>query len=308
MIEHVSQLIEKAKTQNSMRLAVVSAEEAEVLKAVNEAVENGLVEGILFGEIAAMKEIAENLGINLAAFKVVKANSMEEAASLAVQYVREGKADFIMKGLVDTSIFLKAVLNREKSLRTGNLLSHVMVYEIPTYHKLLLLTDGGMNLAPDLDKKGQILQNSVDVARALENESIKVACLAAKEKVNPKMQATVDADRLKQRGIAGDFGQDVIVEGPMALDLAVSERAAGIKKYQSPVAGQADILLVPSIEMGNGIGKAITYFAQGRSAGIVMGATVPVVLTSRADSHEDKLNSIALGSVIAGWIKQGGRK
>jgi len=308
MIQHVQELISKAQTQNIMRLAVVAAEEAEVLKAVHEAVEMGLVEGILFGEIPAMKKIAENLGISLNAFKVVKADSMEESAKLAVQYVREGKADFLMKGLVDTSIFLKAILDKEKGLRTGNLLSHVMVYEVPTYHKLLLLTDGGMNLAPDLDKKAQILNNSADVARALGNESIRVACLAAKEKVNPKMQATVDADALKQRGLAGDFGADVIVEGPMALDLAISAKSAKIKGYESPVAGEADILLVPTIEMGNGIGKAITYFAEGKLAGIVMGATAPVVLTSRADSHEDKLNSIALGSVIAGWKKEGGRK
>jgi len=142
----------------------------------------------------------------------------------------------------------------------------------------------------------------------LGNESIKVACLAAKEKVNPKMQATVDADALKQRGMAGEFGQDVIVEGPMALDLAVSAKSAKIKGYESPVAGEADVLLVPTIEMGNGIGKAITYFAEGKLAGIVMGATAPVVLTSRADSHEDKLHSIALGSVIAGWKKEGGRQ
>lgn len=308
MIQHVQELISKAQTQNTMRLAVVAAEEAEVLKAVHEAVEMGLVEGVLFGEISAMKQIAENLGISLSAFKVVKADSMEEAAKLAVQYVREGKADFLMKGLVDTSIFLKAILDKEKGLRTGNLLSHVMVYEIPSYHKLLLLTDGGMNLLPDLDKKAQILKNSADVARALGNESIKVACLAAKEKVNPKMQATVDADALKQRGMAGEFGQDVIVEGPMALDLAVSAKSAQIKGYESPVAGEADVLLVPTIEMGNGIGKAITYFAEGKLAGIVMGATAPVVLTSRADSHEDKLHSIALGSVIAGWKKEGGRQ
>jgi len=183
-----------------------------------------------------------------------------------------------------------------------------MVYEVPTYHKLLLLTDGGMNLYPDLEKKEQILRNSADVSRALGNAEIKVACLAAKEKVNPKMPATVDADGLKQKGLAGEFGDDVVVEGPMALDLAISKRAAGIKGYKSPVAGEADILLVPNIEMGNGIGKAMTYFAKSQSAGIVMGASVPVVLTSRADSHEDKLHSIALGSVIAEWIKEGGKK
>jgi phosphate butyryltransferase len=308
MIQHVKELITQAQTQNSMRLAVVAAEEAEVLKAVHEAVEKGLIEAILFGEIGAMKKIAEAQGINLSSFKLVKADNMQEAARLAVQYVREGKADFLMKGLVDTSIFLKAVLNKENGLRTGQLLSHVMVYEVPTYHKLLLLTDGGMNLYPDLEKKGQILRNGADVSRALGNVEIKVACLAAKEKVNPKMPATVDADGLKQEGLAGKFGEDVVVEGPMALDLAISKRAAEIKGYKSPVAGEADILLVPNIEMGNGIGKAMTYFAKSQSAGIVMGASVPVVLTSRADSHEDKLHSIALGSVIAEWIKEGGKK
>lgn len=299
MINSFEKLFDVAKKNKSMILAVASAEELEVLKAVDSAVEVGLIEAVLFGSIEKIKEIAHNNSINLDKFKLVKAESMEESAKLATKYVREGRADFIMKGLVDTSIFLKAILDKENGLRTDRLLSHVMVYDIPAYHKLLLLTDGGMNMYPNVEKKEQILKNAIQAAKALNINSVKVACLAAKEKVNPKMPATVDADLLKQKGQEGIFGENVVVDGPMALDLAVSSRAAEIKKYVSPVAGDADIFLMPNIEMGNGIGKTLTYFANANSAGIVLGAKAPIVLISRADTHEDKLNAIALGSLIA---------
>ena len=171
--------------------------------------------------------------------------------------------------------------------------------EISTRHRLLYLTDGGMNRYPDVEEKAKIIDNASAVARAMGNEKIKVAVLAAKEKVNPKMQATVDAAELESLGKEGRFGDDVIVEGPMALDLALSKEAVQVKRFPGEVAGDADILLVPNIEMGNGIGKTITYLAGGKSAGIIMGAKVPVVLVSRADDKDTKLYSIALGNMIA---------
>jgi phosphate butyryltransferase len=224
---------------------------------------------------------------------------MKEAAEISVKLVSDGKADFIMKGLLDTAILLKAVLNKDIGLRTESQLSHVMVYEVPTYHKLLYLTDGGMNIEPTFEEKVKITKNSIDVARALGNTNIKIAALAAKEKVNPKMQATVDADKLQTMSREGEFGQGVILEGPLAFDLAISKEAALIKGFKSEISGETDILLVPTIEVGNGIGKTLAYLANAKSAGVVMGAKVPVVLVSRADSYESKLYSIALGSVIA---------
>ncbi|WP_425449155.1 bifunctional enoyl-CoA hydratase/phosphate acetyltransferase [Dethiothermospora halolimnae] len=299
MIRSLEALLDRARGEESKRLVVASCQDEEVLKAVVEAKELGIVEPILIGDIDKTKTIANESKLNIDGFEMVNSESLEESAELAVKYVSSKKADFIMKGLIDTSILLKQVLNKEYGLRTDSLLSHVMVYEIPTYHKLLFLTDGGMNLYPDLDTKVKIVNNAVKVVKSLGNNEVKVAALAAKEKVNPKMQATVDGNELKNMCGEGKFEDGVIIDGPLALDLAVSKEACDIKGYNSKVAGDTDVLLVPNIETGNGIGKSLTYFANGKSAGVIMGASAPVVLVSRADTHEAKLNSIALGSLIA---------
>ncbi len=301
MIKNFSDLLNAAKNQTTMKLAVAAAQDEDVLVAVCQAADQGIVEPVLVGDTAKIKELAEKNNLNLEAYEMVEAVELEEAARTSVKLVSDGKADFLMKGLIDTAILLKAVLDKEIGLRTDSQLSHVMVYEVESYHKLIYLTDGGMNITPDLEAKGKIVQNAVQVVKAMGAEPVKVACLAAKEKVNPKMPATVDADALKKMGENGDFGSGVIVEGPLAFDLAVSEEAARIKGFKSEVAGDADVLMVPTIEMGNGIGKTMTYMAKADSAGIIMGAKVPVVLTSRADSARVKLNSIALGSVIAAY-------
>lgn len=297
MIKSLDELLELKG--NKMKLAVVACQDEDVLGAVVESAEMGISDPILIGSKQETFEIAEKLGLDISTFRFIESSSLEEAAETGVRLISAGEADYLMKGLVDTSILLKAVLNKEWGLRTDSLLSHVMVYEISTYHKLLYLTDGGMNLYPDVKEKAKIIDNASAVARAMGNEKIKVAVLAAKEKVNPKMQATVDAAELESLGKEGRFGDDVIVEGPMALDLALSKEAVQVKRFPGEVAGDADILLVPNIEMGNGIGKAITYLAGGKSAGIIMGAKVPVVLVSRADDKETKLYSIALGNMIA---------
>ena len=303
MIKSLNELLGAAKSQAKMRLAVAAAEDADVLSAVVKAAEQGIVEPVLVGNVDAIKQLASELALEIENYEIIASESLEESAKLAVSLVSSKKADFLMKGLIDTSILLKAVLDKEIGLRTESQLSHVMVYEVAHYHKLIYLTDGGMNIEPDLEAKAKILGNAVQVAKALGNQEVKVACLAAKEKVNPKMPVTVEARDLQERGERGEFGSGVIVEGPLAVDLAFSKEAAQIKKFESRIAGDTDVLLVPNIEVGNGIGKSLTYLAKAKSAGIIMGAKAPVVLVSRADDYETKLNSIALGSVIAASLK-----
>jgi len=286
-----------------MKLAVVACHDEEVLEAVIESKRKGIADPILIGDKEKTINIAKEKGFDLSSYRIIDEKDLSGAAEIGVKMILNGKANFIMKGLVDTSILLKAVLNKEWGLRTDSLLSHVMLYEIPNYSNLIYLTDGGMNLQPTLEDKIKIIENAAIVGRALGKEEVKVACLAAKEKLDPKMTATVDAMELKNRYEEGSFSKGIIVDGPMALDLAVSSSSAEIKGYKSQVAGDADVLLVPNIEMGNGIGKSITYFAGGKSAGVVMGAKVPIVLVSRADDHEAKLYSIALGSLVADYNK-----
>ena len=290
------------KGYKRMKLVVVACHDKEVLKAVIECEKIGLIEPILIGDLELTKQIGEKLNLSLDEFEMIDETNLERSAQLGVRLVSEGKADFIMKGLIDTSILLKAVLNKDWGLRTNSLLSHVMVYDIPNYHKLLYLTDGGMNINPSIEDKIKIIENVGIVAKSLGNDIINVAILAAKEKVDKNMLATIHAKELKSRYLKGQFSDGLIIDGPMALDIAISKEAAEIKKYISPVAGDADVLLVANIEMGNGIGKSITYFAGGKSAGIIMGAKVPIVLVSRADDHITKLYSIALGSVISAGL------
>ncbi|MBN2899468.1 MAG: bifunctional enoyl-CoA hydratase/phosphate acetyltransferase [Clostridia bacterium] len=299
MVKNLKELLAVAKEQKTMRLVVAAAQDSDVLIAVCKAAEEGIIEPVLVGDIAGIKSVAAENNLDVSSYEMVEAVELEEAAKKAVAIVKDGKGDFIMKGLIDTSILLKAVVDREHGLRTDNLISHVMIYEVPSYHKMIMLTDGGMNITPNLEDKKSIINNSIIVGKALGIETLKIACLAAKEKVHPKMQATVDAAELEKMSKEGAFGEGVIVEGPLAFDLAISKEAAEHKGFKSEIAGDTDVLMVPTIEMGNGIGKTMTYFANASSAGVIMGAKVPVVLVSRADSYEAKLNSIALGSVIA---------
>lgn len=298
MINKLEELLE-IKYEKKMKLAVVASQDREVLEAVSEGANLNIIEPILIGNINKTKEIAQKYNISINKWETIDEPDLKKSAEIGVKLVSQGNANFIMKGLVDTPTLMKEVLNKDYGLRTENLLSHTMIYETKNYYKFILLTDGGMNLIPNVDEKEKIINNAVKVGHALGMKKIKVACLAAKEKVDEKMIATLDAGELKKRYEEGKFEDGVIVDGPMALDLAVSKKAAQIKNYNSEVAGDADVFLVPNIEMGNGIGKSITYFADGKSAGVIMGAKVPVVLVSRADSHESKLYSIALGSLVS---------
>lgn len=300
MIKKLDDIFNELKSCNEKAvLSVAAAHDEEVLLAVKDACEMNIIKAILIGEEGKIREIAGNIKFDLTDVEVIDESDLKLCAEKAVKLVSSGKADYVMKGLLDTSIILKEVLNKEYGLRTDSLLSHVMIYEVPSYHKLLVLTDGGMNINPDVSQKKKIADNAIKAAKSLGIDTVKVACLAAKEKVNPKMQATLDADELKSMCKDGMFGNGVVVEGPIAFDLAISEEACKIKGYESEVGGDADILLVPNIETGNGIGKALTYMANAKSAGIIMGAKAPVVLVSRADTHESKLYSIAYGAIAA---------
>lgn len=303
MINKLDDMLKKLKGDKRVNLSVAAAHDEEVLLAIKSAVEMEIITPILIGEENKIREISKEINFDLSKFKIINKETIEECAETAVKLVSSGEADFAMKGLLDTSVILKAVLNKEWGLRTDSLLSHVMVYEVPSYDKLLVTTDGGMNIEPDYDQKVKILKNAIEATKPLGLKHIKVACLAAKEKVNSKMQATVDARALQEAGERGEFGKDVTVEGPLAFDLAVSKEAAKVKGFKSKVSGETDIMLMPTIEVGNGIGKALTYFAGAKSAGIIMGAKAPIVLVSRADSHESKLYSIAYGALIAGHNK-----
>lgn len=281
-----------------MRVSVAAAEDEEVLLAVKEALEQGIATPLLVGKEEKIRALAEQVGLDLAGIPVVNAEETSTCARQAVELVSSGRADLLMKGLMPTADVLRAVLDKDIGLRTGRILSHVMIYEVPGYDRLFFLTDGGMNPAPDLKQKADIVANAVEAAHALGIAQPKVAALAAVEVVNPDMPATLDAAALAQMGARGQI-KGCIIDGPLALDNAVSPEAARHKGITSPVAGQADILLVPDIEAGNLLGKAMSYFGRARSAGIIVGAKAPVVLVSRADSHEAKLLSIALGVVVA---------
>ncbi len=298
MIKNFNELLEAAKLQKRMKIVVAAAQDEDVIKAVSKAKELGLAEPVLVGDEAGIKEIMGKLNIDTGEYEIINEPDMVQAARRSVELVRNGKGDFLMKGLLQTADIMRAVLDKEIGLRTDNLISHVMVYEVPSYSKLIYLTDGGMNVAPDLEQKVQILENAIKVCKAMKMDRIYASCLAGAETVNPKIPATVDAKAIADMKEKWE-AQNTVVLGPVALDLAISSEACEHKGYKAEGAGDADILLVPYYEVGNALGKSLNYFAGARSAGIIMGAKVPIVLVSRADSSESKLLSIALGSIIA---------
>ncbi|MBE6988013.1 MAG: bifunctional enoyl-CoA hydratase/phosphate acetyltransferase [Ruminococcaceae bacterium] len=294
MVKQLSQLIELAKAKDSVTVAVAQAADKEVLEAVVNAQKEGIAKALLTGDTEKISAILTEMGENPADFTVIQASSDEECAFKAVEQVRLGNANILMKGLLSTGTFMKAVINRDTGLRTGKTISHTMFYEAPSYGKLLCLTDGGMNTFPDLAKKADILENAIEVVKKLGIEKPTVACVCGAENVDPKVQSTLDADELSKM----ERFNDAIVYGPVGLDLAISKEAVHHKGYKNENAGYADILLVPTYEVGNGIGKAMTYFAGAKSAGIVVGAKAPIVLVSRSDNAETKLLSIALAAMM----------
>lgn len=298
MITAFDQILKAAKEKGPKVIAVAVAQDIEVLSAINSAKDLGIADAILVGDENEIITAAGKCGVELAKFEIIHVSDKAEACLKAVELVSSGRAQLLMKGLVDTSVILKAVLDEKIGLRTGNVLSHVAVFDVNGYDRLFYVTDAAMNLAPSLEQKKQIIENAVQVAHALGNDNPKVGVLAAVEKVNPKMQATVDAAELVAMNERGEL-KGCTVAGPFALDNAISVEAAKHKGMNHPVAGHADVLMVPTIEAGNLLYKSLVFFAKAKNAGIIVGAKAPVVLTSRADSDEAKLNSIAIGVLMA---------
>jgi len=302
MIKNFDQIMQIARERGPKTVSVACAQDVEVLLAIDAIKKEGIVDAILVGDKERIETIAEDNNIDVSKFEIVDIKDMTEASRKAVELVSSGKAHMVMKGLVDTSIILKAVLDKEIGLKTGKVLSHVAVFDIQGYDRLFTVSDAAMNIAPDLDTKKQIIDNAVGVAQALDNKVPKVAVICAKEKVNPKMPDTIDARELQRMNEEGII-KNCIVAGPFALDNAVSVEAAKLKGINHPVAGKADILLLPDIEAGNVLYKSMVYFAPSKNAGLIVGAKAPIVLTSRADTEETKLYSIALGVLYASVSK-----
>lgn len=292
-------LIDQAAGQPKKIVAVAVAEDHEVIEAVAKAIKLQLAQFRLYGNQEKIMGMLQEHGLQTSEHvEVIAAMSSAEAAELSVKAVRNGEADVLMKGNIPTANILKAVLNKEWGLRKGSVLSHVAAFEVPNYDRLIFVTDAAMNIAPDVTQKAAIIQNTVEVARAIGIDLPKVAPIAAVEVVNPAMQATIDAAMLTQMNRRGQI-KDCIVDGPLALDNAVSQIAAEHKGIVSDVAGKADILLVPTIEAGNVLYKSLVYFADAKVGAMIAGAKAPIVLTSRADSAETKVYSLALAVATA---------
>lgn len=289
-----------AKVQNNTakkRVVVAAAHDEHTLESVFRARQDKLIEPVLVGDKIKIKEILKNLMIDFDENEIINTDSDSESAEKAVELINENKADFIMKGKLQTSDLLKAVVNKEKGLRTDKIMSHVAIQQIPSYHKLIAITDGGMMMYPDAEEKKQIIENAVDVFLSLGYENPKVAVLCAVETVNPKMIETVDADILKKMNLSGEI-ENCIVEGPISYDLTMNKESARIKGYKSPVTGEADILIAPNITTGNILSKALMESAGGKMAGMIVGAKVPIVLTSRGATSEEKYLSLVLSALV----------
>ncbi len=288
------EIVEAVRDYPIRKVAVACADDPTVLEALHNARRRNIAESVLFGDARRIRELAEQAGMELPPGTVIDVADDIEAASQAVAMVSRGEAEIVMKGYLHTDDFLRAVLDRDTGLRAGVLMSHVFVCDLSEQGRLLLITDSAMNIAPDLEAKAEIVLNAVHLAHILGLERPKVAVLAAVELLNPAMPATIDATCLHTMSQRRQFSPPCIVDGPFAFDNAISVAAARHKGIGGEVAGQADIMLVPDIEAGNILVKSFVYLAGGRIAGVIVGASAPVVLTSRADSADAKLMSIAL--------------
>lgn len=292
-----AELIQEVQKSESPKIvAVVAAQEEHTLQAVFQAKRDHIVEPILIGNKVKIKEVLDNLNKYLNDDAIIDTGDDDSAAAVkAVELIHENRADFIMKGKIQTTDLLKAVVNREKGLRTGSVISHVAIFEVPSYHKLIAVTDGGMVMYPSLEDKKQIIENAVQTFVSMGYDNPKVAVLAAGEKINPKMLETVDGDLLKKMNQDGEI-KNCLVEGPISYDLTMSRESAEIKGYYSPVTGDVDILVVPNITAGNLLAKSFIYSAGAKMAGFIVGAKVPIVLTSRGSAAEEKYLSLVLSA------------
>ncbi|TCI47650.1 MULTISPECIES: phosphate butyryltransferase [unclassified Exiguobacterium] len=291
-------MLERAKRLDGCTVSIAGAADVEVIRAVKLATDHGLSRFILFGDAREIKRLCDEHDIAESTIDILHVKGEVDIAKRATLAVRNGEADVLMKGMVSTSVFMKAVLSRESGLRTSRTLSHVALFQIPNRERLIGVTDAAIHIAPTLEEKVDIIHNAVGAMRDIGYELPRVAAIAAVEVVNPQMTATMDAALLAQMNRRGQI-KGCVVDGPLALDNAVDMIAAKQKGIASEVAGQADLLLVPYIEVGNVLYKSIMYFAGASVAAIVVGASAPVVLTSRADTAEAKLYSLAFALLHA---------
>ena len=293
LLKNFSHVLEKVKGSKAVTISVAAAQDLDVLKAIKMAYDKGIAQAILVGDENKIHPILEEMGLAKEKANIIHEPDLNKAALLAVSLVNKGYAQVVMKGKVNSSDFLKAVLDPSEGLRTGRLLSHLAAFEVPGQEKLIFHTDGGMNIAPNLEQKKEILVNSLLALKTMGLDNPYVAVLTANEQISEKMPATTDAQSLVEMAVRGEL-PSAIIEGPIALDVAVSQDAARVKGIDSKVSGKVDLFLMPNIETGNALGKSLLYYAGGKMAGIILGAKNPVVMTSRAETAEGKLNSIAL--------------
>jgi len=292
------QLLHRCQSLEPIVTAVAHPCEETALSGAVEAASKRLITPILVGPAAKIQEIARKANIDISRFRIVDVPHSHAAAAKAVELVRLGEAEVLMKGSLHTDELLSAVLAKETGLRAGRRLSHVFIMDVPTYHKVLIVTDAAINIAPTLEDKVDICQNAIDLVRALGMAEPKVAVLAAVETVTSKMSATIDAAALCKMAERGQI-TGAILDGPLAFDNAISAEAASIKGIKSPVAGNPDILLAPDLEAGNILAKLLTFLANADCAGLVLGARTPIILTSRADSVRARIASCAVAMLAA---------
>lgn len=297
-------IVAKVKECGKKTVAVSVAQDEAVLEAVQEAKKRGIADAILVGDEGKIREIAAAIHMDLSGYEIIHEPDMIQASLTAVKLAHDGKADMYMKGLIDSKNFLRSVLDKEVGLRTGSTLSHVCVFEIPGIERLLFLTDVAFMTYPTLEDKIQIIKNTLPVCKACGVDMPKVAPLAAVEVVNPKMQVTVEADELTRMCENGEI-TGCIVDGPLSLDLAIDPEAAKHKgATDRKIQGDADVLLFPDIHAGNLVYKAIVHMVKVKNGCILTGTKVPVILTSRSDTFETKVNSLALAAVVAEQMNQ----
>lgn len=294
MIKNFEQLKEMLKAMPVKRkVAVVPAQDEHTLEAISHAYRDGMVEPVLIGDEPKIREILAQIGTDADKMTIIHVEDPTEAIQKAADMARDGEVDCIMKGKTETGALMKVLVNRERGIRKNDTMSLLAFMESPNYHKVFAITDVGLLTYPSKDQKKAAIQNAVEAFHALGVEQPKVAILAAVEKVNPKMKETVEAAEIKEEGVEG-----CIIEGPISYDLAMDPASAPIKGYVSPVAGDADLLVVPDIVSGNIAAKTITVIGGGRTGGVVLGAKVPVLLVSRAASADDKYMSIVITALV----------
>jgi phosphate acetyltransferase len=301
--ERYERLLHEAQQLPPVTTAVVHPCDQVSLEGVVEAARLGLIEPILVAPPARLREVAKKAGLDISAFPLIASEHSHDSAAKAVELVHEGKAEALMKGSLHTDELMGAVVARDTGIRTARRISHCFVMDVPGHQEPLIITDAAVNIAPDLAVKVDIVQNAIDLGHAMQFEEVRVAILSAMETVNPKVPSTIEAAALCKMADRGQITGGVL-DGPLALDNAINEEAAAIKDIVSPVAGRANVLVVPDLEAGNMLAKSLSFLAGADAAGIVLGARVPIILTSRADSLTTRLASCAVASLVAAARRQ----